>query len=70
MASLAISRRREAEMRTFGATSTAPPARRSVAQEMHHSQALRESLAAIAVVVVGIGAFAFVLIVLPWVISI
>jgi hypothetical protein len=56
-------------MRTFGVTSTAPTVRRSVAQEAH-SQAWRGSLAAVVVALVGIGALAFVLIVLPWVISI
>ena len=56
-------------MAAFGPTSTAPPVRRSAAHDVR-SQVWRDSLAAMGVVLVGIGALAFVLIVLPWVISI
>jgi hypothetical protein len=56
-------------MRSFGVTSTAPPVRHSPAHEVHGSHVWRDSLADAAVALVGIGAFAFVLIVLPWVIS-
>jgi hypothetical protein len=57
-------------MRSFGVTSTAPPGRRSIAHEVPSSQVWRDALAAVVVALVGIGALAFVLIVLPWVISI
>ncbi len=57
-------------MRSFGVTSTAPRVRRSIAHEVPSSQAWRDALEAVVVALVGIGALAFVLIVLPWVISI
>jgi hypothetical protein len=59
-------------MSSFGVTSSGHHGRNSVAENarLEHSQAWRESFAAVIVVLVGIGAFAFVLIVLPWVISI
>jgi hypothetical protein len=43
---------------------------RHIARDISLPAAWRETLAAVAVVVVGLVAFAFVLLILPWVISI
>jgi hypothetical protein len=51
-------------------TSTALSVRRSATHETHPARAWRDPLEAVAVALVGIGILFFVLIVLPWVISI
>lgn len=56
-------------MRSFGITSTGPPVRHPAANGVHGSRMWGDSLGAAAVVLIGIGALGFVLIVLPWVIS-
>jgi hypothetical protein len=59
-------------MSSFRATSTDTPKWHLVSQDVTHGMSVlwHETLAAVAVVLVGLVALAFVLIVLPWVISI
>jgi hypothetical protein len=65
-------RNRRQPMRSFGLTPTETPERRLLSQDVTHSMSVawRETFAAVAVVLVGLVALAFVLVVLPWVISI
>jgi len=59
-------------MRNLGVTSTGTPKRHLPLESGVHrmSASWHETLTAMAVVLVGLAAFAFVLVVLPWVISI
>lgn len=64
-------KRREAAMRSFGGTSTATSRSHLFEAGLPRVPAAwHETLAAVGVVLVGLMAFAFVLVVLPWVISI